>query len=68
MLIIVVFFMTLANLKQSIYQKILYLMIVGIYKMHISKNQIFNHSGDLIKLENVETKNIFINKKTLKIW
>ena len=33
-LIIAVLFITLANLKQLIYQKFLYLMILGIYKKY----------------------------------
>ena len=39
MLIIVVLLITLANIKQLIYKKILYLKIVGIYKKHCLKFQ-----------------------------
>ena len=42
-------------------------MIVGIYKMHINiKNRFHNHSGDLIRPEQTETKNIFIDEKNFK--
>ena len=42
------------------------LMIVSIYKIHISiKNQAHNNSDKLIKLEKIETKNILISRK---IW
>ena len=47
-LVIAVFFMTLANLMQLIYQEILGLMIVGICKVHAKgiyiKNQVFDYS------------------------
>ena len=48
------------------------LMIVSIYKIHISiKNQAHNNSDKLIKLEKIETKNILISRKNFKdlvIW
>ena len=57
------FHLKLANLRQFICQKIL---IVGIYKdayQYINiKNQVHNHSDDLIKPEKIETKNILIDK------
>ena len=41
---------------------------IYIYNMHINiKNRICNHSDDVIKPEKIETKNILINKITLKI-
>ena len=56
--------MTLANLKQFIYWKILYLMVMGIYKMHIKeiniKSRVCNYYFDnLIKAKKVETKKYF---------
>ena len=48
------------------------LMIVSIYKIHISiKNQVHNNSDKLIKPEKIETKNILISRKSFKglvIW
>ena len=61
--------MTLSNLEQLIYQKIMYLMIVGLFKIHIDiKDRICNHYDDSVKSEKIESQNILINKKTLKIW
>ena len=45
--------MTVANLNQFIYYKVMYLMIVGIYKMYTKKvnieNQVHYHYENLIK-------------------
>ena len=59
-LIIVVLFMTLANLKQFIFWKIQSLKIVGIYKMDIKKvnieNRVYNYYFDkLIVAKKLET-------------
>ena len=60
-LIIVVLFMTLANLKQFIFLKIQSLKIVGIYKMDIKKvnieNRVYNYYFDkLIVAKKLETQ------------
>ena len=37
--------------------------------MHVNiKNQICNYSINLFKSEKIETENIFIDKKTIRIW
>ena len=71
-LIIFVLSLTLTNLKQFIFQKILCLMVVGIYKMHAKeisiKNQLYNcYSDSLVKANKLETKNNLMDEKTLKI-
>ena len=44
-------------------------MIVGICKIHINiKNQVQNHSEELIQPEKIETKNILIEGKTFVIY
>lgn len=69
MFIVLAFFMTLSNLEQLIYQKIMYLMIVGLFKIYIDiKDRICNHYDDSVKSEKTESQNILIDKKTLKIW
>ena len=60
----------LANVKQFIY-KILNLMIVGVYKMHISKinirMQVCNcYFNNLIKAKKLEPRNILIDEKNYK--
>ena len=45
MLITIVLFMILANIKQSIYYKIVYLMVVGIYKIHTKIGKIEGYEG-----------------------
>ena len=61
---------TLANLKQLIYQKIICLKIMGIYKMHTKKmnieNQVHYHYEKLTKPKKIETRNIFIDKKSYR--
>ena len=49
MLIIVLLFRTLENLKQLIYQKILFLKIVGIYKKNIAFKSLDNSIGTILK-------------------
>ena len=67
MLIISEFLNALANMKEVIYQKILYLVIVGICKMYTNmQNQICNHFDDLINPEKQQTKIIYLIKKKLK--
>ena len=69
MYILLVFLMALSNLEQLIYQKIMYLMIVGLFKIYIDiKNRICKHYDDSVKSEKIESQNFLINKKTLKIW
>ena len=63
MLIIVELFMTLVNLTQFIFYKIMCLMIVNIYKMHIGYNYLF---GILLETKKLETKNILIKEKNYK--
>ena len=65
------FFMKLANLKQFIFQKIMYLKTVGIYKMHSNKisikNRVHNyHFDNLVRAKKLETKNILIDEKNYK--
>ena len=55
--------MALVNLKQLICYKILGLMIVCIYKMHINIKNRKNR-----KPEKIENENILIMRKTLRIW
>ena len=59
--IIVVFYIVLTNLKQLIYLKIMCLMIIGIYKMHINiiKNRVHNRFGDLKKPRKTKNKKYF---------
>ena len=72
MLISVVLFMTLANLKQFIYLKILRLKIVAVYKKCIPKKSMLKIESTTIiltiqsKQKKLETKNIFINEKNYK--
>ena len=57
MFIIISFSMALANLKQFICLEILYLLILGIYKIHSNiKNRICNFSNSLIKSEKLKVK------------
>ena len=60
--------MMLANLKQFICSKILFFMIVDIYKKkHINiKNRICKYSDKLIESQKTETENISINEKNYK--
>ena len=56
--------MTSAKLKQFIYQKILYLVIVGIYKMDINiNNRICNYFNNIIELKILVTENTRIDEK-----
>ena len=57
MLIIVVLFITLANLMQIIYCKTL---IMGMYKMHINEVNIKNNYSfeNLVKAKKLETESI----------
>ena len=44
-------------------------MIVGLFKIYIDiQDRICNHYDDSVKSEKIESQNILINKKTLKIW
>ena len=66
-LIFVAFSMTLANSKQFICLKIVYLMILGIYEIYINiKNWICNFSNSLIESEKLETKKFLIDEKNFK--
>ena len=56
--------MTLANLKQFICLKIVPLMILGIYEVHINiKNRIYNFSNSLIESEKLQTKKVLTDEK-----
>lgn len=56
--------MTSAKLKQFIYQKVLYLVIVGIYKMDINiNNRICNYFNNIIQLKFLVTENTRIDEK-----
>ena len=66
-----ILFMTSANLMQFIFQKIMCLMIVGMYKMHANeiniKNRVYNYYFDnFIKAKLLETKDILINEINYK--
>ena len=66
-LVIVLLFMASANLEHFVCYKILCLVIVGMYEIHIKeiniKNQVYNYFSDLIKAKKLEIKNILIDEK-----